>query len=82
MNAAYQHWLERAVYDPDRTRELEKIRQDPAAVSARFYRDLGFGTGGSEAEPESLSALHRLYGRRRHLADPSASKITGQGHWT
>ena len=46
MNTAYQLWLEQAADDPDLIRELEEIRDDPAAVSDRFYRDLSFGTGG------------------------------------
>lgn len=46
MNKAYDRWLERAVEDSDLIRELNEIRDDPAAVSDRFYRDLAFGTGG------------------------------------
>lgn len=39
-------WLERAGEDPDLIEELNQIKDDPAAVSDRFYRDLAFGTGG------------------------------------
>ena len=39
-------WLERASDDPDLLAELQSVRDDPAAVSDRFYRDLEFGTGG------------------------------------
>ena len=46
MNTVYQRWLERAADDSGLVRELEEIRDDPAAVSDRFYRDLAFGTGG------------------------------------
>ena len=46
MNTVYQRWLERGREDPDLTRELEEIREDPEAVSDRFYRALSFGTGG------------------------------------
>ena len=46
----YEHelarWLQRAGEDPDLTKELEKIQDDPNAVSDRFYRHLAFGTGG------------------------------------
>ncbi len=43
---AFSRWLERAVEDPDLLSELKAVRDDPAAVSDRFYRDLAFGTGG------------------------------------
>ena len=39
-------WLERAVEDPDLIAELNGVKDDPEAVSDRFYRDLAFGTGG------------------------------------
>ena len=39
-------WLDRAGEDPDLIAELEEVRNDPAQVSDRFYRDLEFGTGG------------------------------------
>ena len=39
-------WLRRAVEDGDLTAELSAVKDDPAAVSDRFYRDLAFGTGG------------------------------------
>ena len=46
----YEHelarWLQRAGEDPDLTKELEEIQDDPKAVSDRFYRHLAFGTGG------------------------------------
>ncbi len=46
----YEHelarWLQRAGEDPDLTKELEGIQDDPNAVSDRFYRHLAFGTGG------------------------------------
>ncbi len=42
----HARWLERAGEDPDLILELERVRDDPAAVSDRFYRELAFGTGG------------------------------------
>ena len=39
-------WLTRAVDDPDLIPELASVRNDEAAVTDRFYRDLEFGTGG------------------------------------
>ncbi|MDE7260549.1 MAG: phospho-sugar mutase [Oscillospiraceae bacterium] len=39
-------WLERAVDDPELIAELNGVKDDPEAVSDRFYRDLAFGTGG------------------------------------
>ncbi len=42
----YELWLEKAVEDPDLKTELESIKNDEAAISDRFYRDLEFGTGG------------------------------------
>lgn len=39
-------WLERAVDDPDLIAELNAVKDDPEAVSDRFYRELAFGTGG------------------------------------
>ena len=42
----WNRWLERAVDDPELIAELNKVKDDPEAVSDRFYRDLAFGTGG------------------------------------
>ncbi len=42
----YELWLEKAVEDPDLKAELESVKNDDAAISDRFYRDLEFGTGG------------------------------------
>lgn len=39
-------WLERAGEDPELITELNAVKEDPEAVSDRFYRDLAFGTGG------------------------------------
>ena len=44
--AEYTRWLERATGDPDLITELEQIKDDPEAISDRFYRHLAFGTGG------------------------------------
>ena len=39
-------WLERAREDSDLITELNEVKDDPSAVSDRFYRDLAFGPGG------------------------------------
>ncbi|MBD5161193.1 MAG: phospho-sugar mutase [Oscillibacter sp.] len=44
--ALLTRWLERAADDPDLTAELNEVKDNPEAVSDRFYRDLAFGTGG------------------------------------
>lgn len=44
--ANLDRWLERAVDDPDLIADLEAVKNDPEAVSDRFYRELEFGTGG------------------------------------
>ncbi len=44
--AELARWLARATDDPGLAAELRAVRGDPAAVADRFYRDLGFGTGG------------------------------------
>ena len=44
--AQLTRWQERALDDPDLIAELDAIKDDPAAVADRFYRDLSFGTGG------------------------------------
>ena len=44
--ALLARWLEKAVDDPDLTAELNEVKDNPEAVSDRFYRDLAFGTGG------------------------------------
>ena len=47
--AQLARWQERALDDPDLIAELDAIKDDPAAVADRFYRDLSFGTGGCGA---------------------------------
>ena len=42
----YELWLSKAVADPDLKAELESVKDDEDGKSDRFYRDLGFGTGG------------------------------------
>ncbi len=42
----YTLWTQKAAEDPDLITELHEIKDDPAAVLDRFYRDLAFGTGG------------------------------------
>ena len=44
--AKLSRWLERAGEDPDLIAELNAVKDDPGAVTDRFYRDLEFGTGG------------------------------------
>ena len=42
----YELWCEKAIGDPDLTKELADIKENPDAVSDAFYKDLEFGTGG------------------------------------
>ena len=42
----YERWLAQNLEDPDLTKELQSIRDNPAEINDRFYRDLEFGTGG------------------------------------
>lgn len=42
----YRLWLEQTQGNEELHAELEHIRNDPAAIEDRFYRDLAFGTGG------------------------------------
>lgn len=44
--AKFDRWLARVGEDPDLITELNEVKDDPEAVSDRFYRDLAFGTGG------------------------------------
>lgn len=46
VNEKYQLWCEKAVSDPDLVKELDSIKDDGAAISDAFYKDLEFGTGG------------------------------------
>lgn len=46
VNEKYQLWCEKAVADPDLVKELESMKDDGAAISDAFYKDLEFGTGG------------------------------------
>lgn len=46
VNEKYQLWCEKAVADPDLVKELEFMKDDGAAISDAFYKDLEFGTGG------------------------------------
>lgn len=46
VNEKYQLWCEKAVGDPDLVKELESMKDDGAAISDAFYKDLEFGTGG------------------------------------
>lgn len=39
-------WSSRQLEDTDLSRELEEIKEDEAAISDRFYKELEFGTGG------------------------------------
>ena len=45
-NELYNEWLEKADYDPDLIKELEKIKGNESEISDRFYRCLEFGTAG------------------------------------
>jgi len=46
MKEMYELWCKRAVSDPDIISELQRIKDDDAAISDAFYKDLEFGTGG------------------------------------
>ena len=46
VNEKYQLWCEKAVADPDLVKELDSMKDDGAAISDAFYKDLEFGTGG------------------------------------
>ena len=48
MNAEneYRIWCESPCIDADTKAELNKIKDDPAEIEDRFYRQLKFGTGG------------------------------------
>jgi len=61
----FSRWLERAGEDPDLIAELNRVRDDPAAVSDRFYRDLAFGTGGLRGVIGAGTNRMNLYTVRR-----------------
>ncbi len=42
----YDFWRSSDYFDSDTKSELEQIRDNPAEIEERFYRDLEFGTGG------------------------------------
>ena len=42
----YEYWCEPPVFDEATKAELKAIAQDEAEITDRFYKDLGFGTGG------------------------------------
>lgn len=44
--ALFDFWRSSDYFDPDTKRELEQIKDNPAEIEERFYRDLEFGTGG------------------------------------
>jgi len=44
--ALYDFWRSSDYFDQDTKKELEQIRDNPAEIEERFYRDLEFGTGG------------------------------------
>ena len=46
IHELYNEWLEKAVYDPDLTAELENIKGNEEEILDRFYRELEFGTAG------------------------------------
>lgn len=46
MQQIYDVWVSNAAEDADVTAELERMKNDPAALEDAFYRDLAFGTGG------------------------------------
>lgn len=42
----YRQWRTDPYFDSDTKAELEAIKEDPAEIEDRFYRNLAFGTGG------------------------------------
>ena len=46
IHELYNEWIEKAVYDPDLTAELENIKGNEEEILDRFYRELEFGTAG------------------------------------
>jgi len=46
MQETYRFWCDKATRDADLTQELERIKNAPAEIEDRFYRELEFGTGG------------------------------------
>ncbi len=42
----YDFWLKNDYFDEETKKELEAIKDDPAQIEERFYKDLEFGTGG------------------------------------
>lgn len=44
--AQLDRWTALAGDDPELSAELDEVKNDPAAISDRFYCDLAFGTGG------------------------------------
>ncbi len=46
MKTQFELWCKRATGDPDLIKELEAIKNDDAAISDAFYKDLEFGTAG------------------------------------
>jgi len=46
IHEKYNQWVSLCAQDPQLSRELQKIQEDPRAIEDRFYRDLAFGTAG------------------------------------
>lgn len=46
VKEVYDVWAAKAVEDADVVKELDAMKNDPAAMEDAFYRDLAFGTGG------------------------------------
>ncbi len=44
--AVYEFWMSHDYFDCDTKKELEQIKDNPAEIEERFYRNLEFGTGG------------------------------------
>ena len=77
--AQLTRWQERALDDPDLIAELDTIKDDPAAVSDRFYRDLSFGTGGLRGVIGAGPNRMNLYTVRRGVTriDAQGEKLGG-----
>lgn len=44
--AVFDFWRTQGYFDEQTRKELEQIRDNPAEIEERFYKDLEFGTGG------------------------------------
>ena len=65
IQAIYQAWLAQPNLDAEIRAELESVRNDPDAITDRFYRELEFGTGGLRGVLGAGSNRMNLYTVRK-----------------